>query len=81
MTLPVNSARLNHYRNSEDTQVGDVIQVLQNDGKGNFTTNDSIVLNRRDIASAAFGDVNKDGIPDLVSGEWGWKTPPRSAGS
>jgi hypothetical protein len=54
------------YRNSEDTQVGDVIQVLQNDGKGNFTTPNPIQLNRRDVAAAIFGDVNKDGLPDLV---------------
>ena len=55
-----------NYRNSADIQDGDVIQVLQNDGQGNFTTLPEIKLNRRDIALAAVGDVNNDGIPDLV---------------
>ncbi len=55
-----------NYNNSAGVQEGDVIQMLQNDGKGNFTAQSPISLNRRDVASAVFGDVNKDGIPDLV---------------
>ena len=54
------------YSNSADVHVGDVIQVAQNDGKGNFTAQTPIILNRRDVAAHAFGDVNGDGIPDVV---------------
>jgi hypothetical protein len=55
-----------NYRNSADVADGDVFQVLQNDGMGNFTALDPILLHRRDVASASFGDVNNDGIPDVV---------------
>jgi hypothetical protein len=54
------------YNSSDEVYDGDVIQVLKNDGKGNFTALDPIVLGRRDVVSASFADVNKDGIPDLV---------------
>ena len=55
-----------NYSNNEGVSDGDVIQVLQNDGNGNFTAQNPILLNRRDVVSATFGDVNKDGVPDLV---------------
>jgi hypothetical protein len=55
-----------NYSNSLDVHDGDVIQILQNDGKGNFTAQMPIILNRRDVALTSFADVNNDGIPDLV---------------
>ena len=48
--------------------------LLINDGKGNFSeaSNDIIALKDLGIVtSSAFGDINKDGWPDLVvAGEW-----------
>jgi hypothetical protein len=46
--------------------------LMLNDGKGKFTINDKIATgNIGMVTSASFGDINKDGWPDLiVAGEW-----------
>jgi hypothetical protein len=57
----------NDLRLSEGIDNGETIQLLRNDGNGNFTALDPILVNRTDITAAVFGDVNNDGIPDLVA--------------
>ncbi|WP_148597944.1 FG-GAP-like repeat-containing protein [Aquisphaera giovannonii] len=54
------------YRNSEDDANGNVIQIFQNDGRGNFTGLTPLGLGRRDTVASAFGDLNNDGHPDVV---------------
>ena len=57
-----------NYRNDIGDGVydGDVIVIDQGDGRGGFAPQPPILLNHRDVALAVVGDVNNDGLPDLV---------------
>ncbi len=61
---------------------GGVIQVYQNDGRGNFTQPDPIMLNPAYTARAVtFADLNHDGIPDVVVVEQPNQPDPNVGGS
>jgi hypothetical protein len=56
-----------YYSNLADIQDGGVISLLRGDGAGHFTWEGNTLLNRRGVATVAFGDVNQDGIADLIT--------------
>ena len=63
------------YSNDAGVNDGDVITVLEGDGKGQFTEAPAVVMNRRGSVLLDLKDIDGDGKLDLVLGE-NWNDGP-----
>lgn len=55
-----------NYSNNAGVNEGGVISLLVGNGQGGFAARPNVILGRRGVSLAASGDVNQDGILDLI---------------
>jgi hypothetical protein len=66
------------YSNNAGVNDGDILTVLEGNGKGQFTEAPRVVMNRRGSVLMDLNDIDRDGKLDLLLGE-SWSDGPNGA--